>query len=184
MLLTPTGRVVLAMIRHGRRTGYEIKQLADVSTRFFWAVSYGQIYPELKRLEEQALIAGEASPNGNRQRTAYTLTPAGERALDEWLTSPGELGHELRDEAMLRLFFSDPLPPEQRLDLVRRMRARHESRVEELEAICERTKGMTAEMPRVVLDMGLNYHRAIAQWCEETEERMRSGRAVREAKRR
>ena len=37
------------MIRNGRRTGYEIKQLVDVSTRFFWAASYGQIYPELKR---------------------------------------------------------------------------------------------------------------------------------------
>ena len=50
--LSPTGRVILGMIRMGRRTGYDIKQLVDVSARFFWSASYGQIYPELKRLEE------------------------------------------------------------------------------------------------------------------------------------
>ena len=37
------------MLSLGKRTGYEIKSLGDVSTRFFWAASYGQIYPELRR---------------------------------------------------------------------------------------------------------------------------------------
>ena len=38
-----TGYVVLGMLRLGKRPGYEIKQLVDKSTRFFWAASYGQI---------------------------------------------------------------------------------------------------------------------------------------------
>ena len=46
------------MLKLGRRTGYEIKSLVDVSTRFFWAASYGQIYPELARLEELGLVTG------------------------------------------------------------------------------------------------------------------------------
>src|SRR5438874_3600040 len=81
MQLSPTARVILGMIRMGKRTGYEIKQLVDVSTRFFWAASYGQIYPELRRLEEAGLIEGEDDPTGGRQRRAYTLTPAGDAAL-------------------------------------------------------------------------------------------------------
>ena len=56
--LTPTGRVILGMIALGRQTGYDIKQLVDKSTRHFWSASYGQIYPELRRLEEQGLIRG------------------------------------------------------------------------------------------------------------------------------
>src|SRR3954465_5468018 len=64
MELSPTARVLLGMIRKGGRTGYEIKQLVDRSTRFFWAASYGQIYPELRRLEEEGLIEGEDAPNG------------------------------------------------------------------------------------------------------------------------
>jgi len=53
MDLTPTAYVVLGMIRLGKTNGYEIKQLVDQSTRLFWAASYGQIYPELKRLEKE-----------------------------------------------------------------------------------------------------------------------------------
>src|SRR5262245_15633816 len=53
---TPTAYVILGMLKIGRRTGYDIKQMVDFSTRFFWATSYGQIYPELKTLEENGLI--------------------------------------------------------------------------------------------------------------------------------
>src|SRR3954453_19451255 len=107
MELSPTARVLLAMIRSGRRTGYEIKQLVDVCTRFFWAASYGQIYPELRRLEAAGLIKGEDDPTGGRRRRAYSLTSAGDAALDEWLRSDEEPTYELRDESLLKLFFSN-----------------------------------------------------------------------------
>src|SRR5436305_10055931 len=105
MTLTPTAYVILGMIRLGRATGYEIKQLVDVSTRFFWAASYGQIYPELRRLEEQGLVASEGDPQGGRQRRSYALTEDGERALDAWLGSAAPLTLEMRDEGLLKLFF-------------------------------------------------------------------------------
>jgi PadR family transcriptional regulator, regulatory protein AphA len=125
-MLSPTAKVILGMVRLGRRTGYEIKQLVDVSTRFFWAASYGQIYPELKRLEDDGLLSGsDASVNG-RQRRAFSLTSAGEAALDEWLRSDEPLVNEMRNEGVLKLFFSSGLPVEERLALVRQMRTRHE----------------------------------------------------------
>src|SRR2546425_9449838 len=111
MELAPTGRVVLGMLSLGKRTGYEIKQLVDVSTRLFWAASYGQIYPELKRLEDAGLIEGEDAPAGGRQRRSYRLTPEGEAALHDWLVSDGAPVREVRDEALLRLFFADLLSP-------------------------------------------------------------------------
>src|SRR5205807_887174 len=123
MELTPTARVLLGMLRLGRRTGYEIKQLVDVSTRFFWAASYGQIYPELKRLEQRGLVESEAQPTGGRVRTEYRLTSAGERALDEWLASDVEPVLEMRDESLLKIFFSEGRDPEEVLATVRAFRA-------------------------------------------------------------
>src|SRR5215213_3369554 len=114
-MLTATSRVLLGLIRYGKRTGYEIKQLVDVSTRFFWAASYGQIYPELKRLEEERLLVAEDASVNGRSRTAYSLTPAGEAALDDWLRSDEPLVAETRDEGVLKLFFSDGLSVEDRL---------------------------------------------------------------------
>ena len=38
----PTSYVILGMLGLRPMCGYEIKQLVDNSTRFFWAASYGQ----------------------------------------------------------------------------------------------------------------------------------------------
>ena len=80
--LSPTGRVILGMLGLWPMSGYEIKSLVDHSTRFFWAASYGQIYPELRKLAEAGLIEGEEQAQGDRKRTVHTLTPAGREALE------------------------------------------------------------------------------------------------------
>src|SRR5918911_1919187 len=102
--LNPTGRVILGMIALGKRTGYDIKAFIDKTARHFWAASYGQIYPELKRLEDQGLVRGRPEPSGGRARTVYEITDAGTAALERWLASGGEPSSELRDEGMLMLF--------------------------------------------------------------------------------
>lgn len=111
--LTPTARVILGMLKLGVRTGYDVKKAIDTSTRFFWSASYGQIYPELKRLRKAGLVSAKQVPRGRVKRTVYSLTPKGERALHEWLTDSENVIFELRDEALLRLFFGDLLTPDE-----------------------------------------------------------------------
>src|SRR4051795_9355848 len=96
--LPKTAYVILGMLALGKRTGYEIKSLVDVSTRFFWAASYGQIYPEFARLEAAGLIRAEPAASDSRGRRPYELTEDGEAALRDWLLSPEPLHLELRHE--------------------------------------------------------------------------------------
>jgi DNA-binding PadR family transcriptional regulator len=171
--LTPTGRVILGMIALGRQTGYDIKQLVDKSTRHFWSASYGQIYPELRRLEEQGLIEGEAEPRGGRARTVYTLTPAGRMALSEWLEPDRDPPFEVRDEGMLRLFFSDMGTPEQRLRNLRAMRDSHQRTVDQLEALhATPDEHEIPPGPSLTLELGLGLNRWMVDWCEATERRL------------
>ena len=181
MTLTPTARVVLGMLRLGKRTGYEIKQLVDVSTRFFWAASYGQIYPELKRLEERGLVESEPQPTGGRARTEYRLTVAGERALDEWLASDAEPAMELRDEALLKIFFSEGRDTEEALRTVRALRAKHERILASLRVI-DPDPTDPDPGPYLTLQYGLGLHDWAIEWCKTTEERLsgRSGSRARE----
>ncbi|MGA7910699.1 MAG: PadR family transcriptional regulator, partial [Candidatus Dormiibacterota bacterium] len=86
--LGPTAYVILGILGLGPHSGYDIKQLADISTRHFWATSYGQIYPELKRLTESGLIQAEDAPRGTRQRTLYHLTETGRETLHTWVADP------------------------------------------------------------------------------------------------
>src|ERR1700674_4669550 len=110
--------VILGLLSMSPRSGYEIKAVVDRSTRFFWAASYGQIYPELRRLEREKLIEGEDAPNGGRARRVYRLTAAGRDELEAWLLREGTVTVELRDESLLRLFFADAVPHEQALLLL------------------------------------------------------------------
>jgi DNA-binding PadR family transcriptional regulator len=127
--LTPTARVILGMLKLGARTGYEIKQVTDISTRFFWGASYGQIYPELRRLEAAGLVESEDDARGGLRRRAYRLTAAGEQALRDWLVADEPLEYSVRDEGLLKVFFGDVGSPEELLENVRRLRRDHEQRL-------------------------------------------------------
>ena len=167
--LSPTGRVILGMLALGRTTGYEIKQFVDKSTRHFWAASYGQIYPELKRLEQQGLVRGRSEPTGGRSRTVYELTDAGHAALATWLGSDAEPLYELRDEGMLKLFFSDALPG-RRIENIRAMRERQQRKLTQLRAI----EAMARDGPRgpyLTLELGIGFTQWFIEWCEAAERR-------------
>src|SRR5215213_5591909 len=102
--LSPTAYVILGMLSWRPMSGYDIKAIVDHSTRFFWATSYGQIYPELHRLAEAGLVEGEPETGSGRRRTAYTLTATGREALRHWLAQEPRT-FEQRDEGLLKLFF-------------------------------------------------------------------------------
>ena len=169
--------VILGLLAIGPRSGYEIKATVDRSTRFFWAASYGQIYPELRRLEEEGLVEGEDAPRGGRTRRVYRLTSAGRRELEAWLTSRGELMVELRDESLLRLFFADALPREDALQLLEGRRRGHEQFLAELRKIDERP-GEDPPFVDLVLRWGIAFNEWGAHWCTEQLERLRKTAAA------
>ncbi|HWG09760.1 MAG TPA: PadR family transcriptional regulator [Solirubrobacteraceae bacterium] len=168
--LSPTGRVILGMIAFGKRTGYEIKTFVDRTARYFWAASYGQIYPELKRLEDQGLVRGKPKPSGGRARTEYDLTAAGKAVLEHWLGADDEPSYELRDEGMLKLFFSDSLP-ERRIEIVRAIRRREEHDLAHLRSIEPHArKGPAGSY--LTLQMGIGLTEWTIKWCESTERQL------------
>jgi len=123
--LSATARIILGLLKFDPRTGYDIKRVTDFSTRYFWRASYGQIYPELRRLEEDGLVRAREEPRGRRPRRVYELTVQGERALLDWLRGDNDL-YEVRDEGLLRLFFGELVSERELLALVRRRRQWYE----------------------------------------------------------
>src|SRR5213596_687898 len=90
---------VLGLLALRPRSGYDIKQSVDRTIRHFWAASYGQIYPELKRLETAGWIEGSDGSRGARSRRVYTITARGRDELQRWLSGE-ETRIELRDESL------------------------------------------------------------------------------------
>ena len=166
--LSPTAYVILGFVRNEPRSGYEIKALVDNSTRFFWAASYGQIYPELKRLAEAGLIVGSDVPTGGRKRTVYEITADGEEELKAWLRQPPDV-FEMRDEGLLKLFFADALPRDEAVAILRSMRERRRAVNEQLQALKQMKGELDDPFPMIVLQGGLEFTEWFADWCERME---------------
>ena len=86
--LGPSAYMAMAMVRDGINTGYAIKQMLERVASFFWSVSYGQIYPELKRLEAAGLLAGREVKSSGRLRREYSLTALGRSGFGAGWPSP------------------------------------------------------------------------------------------------
>ena len=180
--LTPTARVILGMLKLGIHTGYDIKKAIDGSTRFFWGASFGQIYPELRRLSDAGLIKGKPDPRGQVKRTIYSLTPKGERALHDWLTDSESFTFEMRDESLLRLFFGDALSRE---EVVANLHAR----VVFLDIVLERFReievdartGFASEdqlYPYLALQYGIGLITWMRDWFAQTAEQLAAGTSL------
>ena len=170
--LGKTSYVILGMLKLGRRTGYEIKSLVDVSTRFFWAASYGQIYPELKRLAERGLIEADAEAEGGRRRMTYRLTQAGRDAFASWIEAP-ELTHEMRDEGLLKLFFAGVLGRDQAIAVLEAAREKYVQKREALVAIEPPAEAAKRFGPLAVLSYGLGMSEFAINWCDENLEQLK-----------
>ena len=179
--LSPTAYVILGLVRGEPRSGYEIKAVVDNSTRFFWAASYGQIYPELKHLAEAGLIAGSDSPTGGRRRTVYEITADGEEELRAWLRQPPRT-FEIRDEGLLKLFFAAALPRQEALEILRAMRTQRLAVHERLRAIEELKGEIEDPFPMIVLRGGLEFTQWFADWCERMEEEILAAAPERRSK--
>jgi DNA-binding PadR family transcriptional regulator len=170
--LTASDYVVLGMVGLGARSGYEIKQTVELSIRFFWTISPAQVYPSLTKLERAALLVGRDEPQGNRPRRVYERTLAGSEALEAWLRRAEPMPFELRDIAMVKLFFADALKPADARELLATVEARSQERLATLEAI--RPEGDAAAEdgnvhPLLTLELGIAVHRAIADVCKRFE---------------
>jgi PadR family transcriptional regulator, regulatory protein AphA len=180
MQLSSTSYVILGMLRHEPRSGYEIKRAVDSSTRFFWAASYGQIYPELRRLAEAGLVEGEPQATGGRKRVVYRLTDAGREELRRWLTEPAET-MELRDEGLLKLFFAaaDPDRAEQIIAAKQRL---HEEKLAALREVAPKTLSTAAAgdpFPNLVRRYGVESSEWMIDWCERARAELAEARRAR-----
>ena len=178
--LTPPSYLMLGLVRLGARSGYAIKQAADVSTSFFWPTSLAQVYPQLAQLERAGLLSRSDDSHGSRRRSAYQLTDAGHDALGNWLRSSREGATHFRDEGVLRLFSADALPVEDQLALVRSLRERTRrtsSRMrEQIVPLADTLEASGNRYPALVARLGADTYAYVERWLTALESELERGR--------
>ena len=104
--LTTTSFAMLGMLAIRPWSTYELAKHVDRSLRPLWPRARSNLFNEPKKLAAHGLAVPTEETVGRRPRTVYAITPAGRRALEEWLGTPGE-GPILEFEQLLKVFFAD-----------------------------------------------------------------------------
>lgn len=174
--LTPTSYLVLGLCaREGQSTPYDLKRHVAATIGHSWSFPRALLYKEPPRLAELGLLTEERELKGRRRRF-FTITDAGRAALRAWLGRPSREPTELRDLALLQLFFADLEPTSARLAIAEEQLAVHRAQLAKYEA-GQRSEGGSAGGPGaaslsiehwrgVTLPMGLLYERAAIEFWE------------------
>jgi DNA-binding PadR family transcriptional regulator len=124
---------ILGLLKERPMHGYQLSQELTAQLGGFWRVSYGSLYPTLRRLERQGAVepnAGSEAPTaGRRRRTTYRITEVGERLFLELLEERPQETQTEDTRFRMRLAFFKYLPPETRVRLMERRRAALEDRL-------------------------------------------------------
>ena len=100
-----TSFLILGLLSEEPLSGYEIRRITTQRFRFFWAESFGQIYPALHRLEGLGFIKARTAASGGHDRRRYGITPAGRNELADWL-SEAAAPDLARSEGLLKIYFA------------------------------------------------------------------------------
>jgi DNA-binding PadR family transcriptional regulator len=119
---------VLGLLKSRDMHGYELRKQLTAMLGPLWGVSWGSLYPTLRRLARAGAVVkltDESAPGSSRtnarRRTVYRITPHGEHLFALLLEETGAPADQERFS--LRLAFFRYLDPETRLALLERRRA-------------------------------------------------------------
>jgi PadR family transcriptional regulator, regulatory protein AphA len=90
---------ILAVLSFRPSSGYDIKsEFEHKAAGLYWGLSYGSLYPKLKKLEEDGFIETLEADREGRKKKLYELTGKGWQELENWLAqtpSPPAIKDEL-----------------------------------------------------------------------------------------
>jgi len=170
--------VLLGLLTIEPMSGYDLGQVIRSSIGHFWNESFGQIYPNLRKMAAQGLVTRKTEKQkGKPDRQIYSITPKGHERLRAWLEV--EPQPEIpRNELLLKLFFGPQARPESLIAYVERM-------AESERALLERFARIEREdLPGLDRYPGMPYWKMAARfgqleleahlrWAEETLKELR-----------
>ncbi len=167
----PAEYAILGLLEERPMHGYELFQRfqGEVLGQIVH-VEMSQLYAFLKKLERLLLLEATLEPQGTRPpRKVYSLTPAGQAHLRQWLTTPVQRPRDIRIFFLIKLYFTQRQLPEQLPALIEQEIATCKEFLASLEAARHGpvTIRERAAFGQVVLNSRIYQTRALLDWLRE-----------------
>ena len=166
---------LLGLLAESPKYGYEIKRQFEGALGNVWSVSYGQLYPTLRRLSEQGWVTKRTEPGKKAaEKNIYSITDKGRRKLDEWLLKPVGSTYRVKDEFTLRFLFFRKVAPLQVLDYLRGYQERTREQRESFRATLESLHPGIDFYLQGIIRKGIVHLDAEDRWLQEVIEAIRA----------
>lgn len=164
-------QVILGMLMESKMSGYDIKKTTEQTVGLYFTISYGSLYPALKRLVDSGMVIEEET-NNSKNKKLYELTDSGRQSFLNWLREPLQAN---RREYLVKIFFYDYLDQESRmrnLQLYLHEQTAVLSRIEAVESIVNQE---LTQIPNKddyyyrmsVMHYGLQFYRMELGWLQQ-----------------
>jgi PadR family transcriptional regulator AphA len=171
--------ILLGFLNYQPMTGYELKQTIDESTAHFWHAYHSQIYTTLRQMEKDGLVTSQfIREDSAPDRRIYTITPSGRNALKAWLDQTLTEVAPIKEELLVRIFFSAQRDPQDVLTELRLQRELHQQKVAVYQAIAAKISTYSQLYPptlereekfwRLTLNMGIRYEETYLAWLDDS----------------
>ncbi|HEY5852802.1 MAG TPA: PadR family transcriptional regulator [Aldersonia sp.] len=160
---------ILGLLLESPMHGYELRKRLTGLLGAFRAFSYGSLYPTLRRMQADGLIAEDVGPTGTlkrRARRVYQLTPLGEKRFAELLADTGPQNYT-DDGFGVHLAFFSRTPAEARMRILEGRRRQVEERRESLREAIGRASGSLDRYTRQLHQLGLESSEREVRWLNE-----------------
>ena len=139
---------ILGLLNRRDMSGYDLTKEFETTLAEFWGAKHSQIYPELKALADEGLIAYQIEISGTvLEKKVYSITERGRTALQTWAETQLKMKSVPKDEFRLQLYFSDCIPPQRRIALLEPQLEQHRALLDHLR---ENTWPSSVRCPRRV----------------------------------
>jgi DNA-binding PadR family transcriptional regulator len=158
---------ILGLLKERPMHGYQLQRELSEQLGGLWRVSYGSLYPSLRRLERDGAIRSQTGVGtGARRKTVYTVTEEGERLFLELLQEPPHEGQTEDARFRVRVAFFRYLSPETRVRQLERRRQALQERLAEIGAHL-RDPGTTDSYQRALLERARAATQADIAWLTD-----------------
>ncbi len=121
---------ILGLLKERSMHGYQLSKRLTDSLGGFWRVSYGSLYPTLRRLEREGAVERVFDQQEvGRRKNVYRITDHGEVLFQELLEEAGAESSSEDNRFRVRLAFFKYLAPDTRIRLLEKRRAYLEERL-------------------------------------------------------
>ncbi len=160
---------ILGLLHYEKMHGYRLKEHIEKNFGMMWSINYGQIYPNLKKLQQSNLITMEEVQNDKKgpPKKLYSITDEGKKDFNKWLESSPEKKMIIRDPFLMKFVFFRFGDKEKAIAIIDEQIKLYEAQIEERVDNLKKWKGNDIYV-NLMADLGLKMNDMFLDWLKES----------------